>query len=69
MNATLLPANQFVADKDALRNHIEAQNRAIGLIRDPDATAEQSRALIRAEGVRTEDCIFSCGILSARDEE
>ena len=69
MNVAIPPANQYIADKNALKARVEAQNRAIGLVRDPDATAEQSRALILAEGVRPEDNVFSCGILSARDEE
>ena len=66
MTPTLPNANKFIADKNALNARVEAQNRAIGLVRAPDATAEQSRALILAEGVLPEDNLFSCGIISAR---
>ena len=69
MTPTLPNANKLIADKDALKARVEAQNHAIGLVRDPEATAAQSRALILSEGVLPEDNIFSCGIISARDEE
>lgn len=69
MMLTLPNVNKFIADKNALKARVEAQNHVIGLVRDPDATADQSRALILAEGVLPEDCLFSCGIISARDEE
>lgn len=67
MDTNLPPASDLIADKDALIALVEAQNRAIGLVRDPADTAEQSGALILAEGIRPEDCVFSCGILSARE--
>ena len=69
MNSNLPPGSTLIADKNVLIALVEAQNIAIGLVRDPAATAEQSRALILAEGIRPEDCVFSCGILSAREGE
>ena len=48
---------------------MEKQRELMGLVYDPTATAEQSRALILAQGVRPEDNLFSCGIIEARDEE
>ena len=66
MTSTMPNANRFIADKNALKARVEAQNYAIGLVRDPDATADQPRDLILAEGVLPEDNFFSCGIISAR---
>jgi len=46
-----------------------AMNAEIGLEYDPTATAEESRRPILADGVLPEDNLFSCGIISARNEE
>lgn len=55
-------------DKKTLQRIVEEQNLLIGLVRDPNATAEESRKIILTEGVVPEDNIFSCGILSSRDQ-
>jgi hypothetical protein len=57
------------ADKKRLQQLVAEQNALIGLVRDPTATAAESRAMILAEGVRPEENLFSCGIISARNEE
>ena len=58
-----------VVDKAVLKRMAEEMNTRIGLLYDPNATPEQARRLIEAEGVRPEDNAFSCGIIAARDEE
>jgi len=57
------------SDKKRLQQLVAEQNALIGLVHDPTATAEQSRAMILTEGVRPADNMFSYGIISARDEE
>ena len=59
----------FFSDKIKLRLQILEIYKEIGMEYDPNATAEESRALIFASGVRPEDNLFSCGIISARDGE
>jgi hypothetical protein len=58
----------IVADKAAMREIIAAQNRAMGFVRVPGATAERAQALILADGVKPEDNVFSRGIVDAREE-
>ena len=69
MTLALNKESVLTTNKEILQKMVEAQNTAIGLVRDPHATAEESRALILSEGVLPADNVFSCGILSARDEE
>ena len=59
----------LLADKELLRQIVLAMNAEIGLEYDPTATAEESRRMILADGVRPEDNLFSCGIISAGNEE
>ncbi len=60
--------SRLFSDKAALQRMVQEQNTAIGLVRDPYATAEEAQELILADGVRPEDNLFSCGIIAARDE-
>ena len=59
----------FFADKAELRRIVEEQNKLMGFIPDPTATAAKSRAMSIALGIRPEDNIMSSGIIAARDEE
>ncbi len=68
-DATTTEIAPLFADKEQLRKLMEKQRNLMGLVYDPAATAEQSRALILAQGVRPEDNLFSCGIIEARDEK
>lgn len=68
-NMETMDISRLFSDKAALQRMVEEQNAAIGLVRDPHATAEEARALILAQGVQPEDNTFSCGIIAARDEE
>jgi hypothetical protein len=61
--------SQNTVDKGALRIVLDRVHREIGFTPIVDATPEQSRALMLADGVRPEDNLFSCGIISARDED
>lgn len=55
-------------DKERLKKVLQDVHTALGIEYDPTATAEQSRAMILADGVQPEDCIFSRGIIEAREE-
>ena len=56
-------------DKRALQQTVDELNRQMGFVRDLNATAEQARALILADGIRPEDCAFSREIIKIRSEE
>lgn len=56
----------LLADPEALRQIVEEVYEEIGILHDPTATAEQSRALIRAEGVRPEDNFISREMIRLR---
>ncbi len=62
----------FFLDKARIRQIVAEQNEKMGFIVDRDATPEQAQALVeeslRANGLRPEDNIFSCGIIAAREE-
>ena len=60
---------RLMADRKHLQELMLEVNRQIGLEYDPTATAEKSRELILADGVKPEDNLFSCGIIAARDED
>ena len=59
----------LVADKAALRRIFEAQDRQTGFVLDPNATPQQARALVLAQGIRPEDNAFSCEIRRMREGE
>lgn len=69
IDATTTKRASLFADKEQLKKIMQEQHALMGLVYDPTATAEKSRAMILAEGVRPEDNLFSCGIIAARDEE
>ena len=50
--------NQAV-DKEWLRKKAEEIHAALGIEYDPHATIEQARELMRAQGIRPEDNVFS----------
>ena len=55
-------------DKKAIQKIVAEQNRRMGFVPDPHATAEKALELMRAQGIRPEDNIASCGIIAARNE-
>ena len=59
----------MVANKAALRQILEAQDRLNGFVPDPTATPQKSRELMIAQGVRPEDNAFSCEIRRMREGE
>jgi hypothetical protein len=56
-------------DKTEIRRIVAEQNRLMGFVPDPTATAEKAQEMILALGVRPEDNLLSSGIIAARDEE
>ena len=58
-----------LVDKEPLRYIVQAQADALGIVAEPGMTVEKVREMMRAQGIRAEDNIFSCGIIAARDEE
>ncbi len=56
-------------DKTEIQRIVAEQNRRMGFVPDPSATAQKARELMRALGIRPEDNLASCGIIAARDEE
>jgi len=69
---TAVSTKNFFLDKTRIRQIVAEQNEKMGFIVDRDATPEQAQALVaeslRANGLRPEDNIFSCGIIAAREE-
>jgi len=58
----------LLVDREELLRIVDQQYAVLGIPPDRSATAEQSRALILADGVRPEDNVFSRGIIEAREE-
>jgi hypothetical protein len=56
-------------DKEVVRRLVAEQNEKIGFVPAPTVPPRRIREMMRAEGIRAEDNIFSCGIIAARDEE
>jgi hypothetical protein len=58
-----------LVDKKAIQRIVAEQNRRMGFVPDPHATAEKALELMRAQGIRPEDNLGSRGIIAARDDE
>lgn len=54
------------SDRDALRRLAEEVDAKAGIGSDPTITPEKVQALMRAEGIRAEDNLFSRDIIRAR---
>jgi hypothetical protein len=69
--ATLSQSNRkpMVANKAALRQILEAQDKQTGFVPDPIATPQKARELMIAQGIRPQDNEFSCEIRRMRDGE
>lgn len=69
---TAVSAKSFFLDKTRIRQIVAEQNEKMGFVVDRTATPEQAQAMVeeslRANGLRPEDNIFSCGIIAAREE-
>ena len=70
--ATAVSTKNFFLDKTRIRQIVAEQNEKMGFVVDRTATPEQAQAMVeeslRANGLRPEDNIFSCGIIAAREE-
>ncbi len=63
--SVLYPQDLFV-DKDWLRQALAELDVKTGFVPDPDATPEKAQELMRAEGIRAEDNLFSRDIIRSR---
>lgn len=66
---SVIPLKPKVADKAALRQILEEQDRRAGYVPDPTATPQKARALMLAQGIVPEDNAFSCEIRRMREGE
>ena len=57
------------ADKKEIQRIVAEQNALMGFVKDPTATPQKARAMMRALGIRPEDNEFSRMIIAAREEE
>ena len=65
-NSVLVPIVRL--DKKAIQEVVARQHEAMGLTPEPMATAQLARKLMLELGIRPEDNLGSCGIISAREE-
>jgi hypothetical protein len=71
-NVAIVPKpdlRSLTVDKEVLRRIVAEQDRLLGYLPDPTATAEKAIEKMRAEGIRPEDNIGSRAILRIRGEE
>jgi hypothetical protein len=61
-------ARTLLLDKKAIQKIVAEQNRRMGFVPDPTATAEKAQEMTRALGIRPEDNLFSRAIITAREE-
>lgn len=54
-------------DKRRLCQSTDALNVKMGFVRDPSVTAEQVQKLMREDGIRPEENLFSRGLIRMRD--
>ena len=69
MSETLPNQTVTYVDKKAIKRLVEETNRRMGFVKDPTATPQKAREMMRTLGINAEDNIGSCGIIAARDEE
>jgi hypothetical protein len=58
-----------LVDKKAIQKIVAEQNRRMGFVPDPTATAEKAQEMMLALGIRPEDNLFSRDIIAAREEK
>jgi hypothetical protein len=58
-----------LVDKKAIQKIVAEQNRQMGFLPDPTATAEKAQEMMLALGIRPEDNLFSRDIIAAREEK
>jgi hypothetical protein len=63
------PARNLLIDKEALLQAVDERNARIGFVPDETATLEKVREMMRADGVRAEDNVFSRDIIRERHED
>lgn len=69
MSVTAKPDLKLLfADKDALLELLDEQDRRAGFVPDPTATGERAQDMSLADGLRPEDCSGSREIIRMRGE-
>lgn len=68
-SATVIDLRSLFLDKRELQRIVAEENRRLGFIPDPTATAERAQEMMLALGIRPEENLFSTGIIAARDAE
>lgn len=69
MSVTAKPDLKLLfADKDALLELLDEQDRRAGFVPDPTATGERAQDMSLADGLRPEDCSGSREIIRMREE-
>ena len=63
------PGKPMVANKAVLRRILEEQDRQVGFVLNVNATPQEARELMIAQGIRPEDNAFSCEIQRMREGE
>jgi hypothetical protein len=61
-------SRSFFVDKRLIQEIVAEQNKEIGFVPDPTATAEKAQAMSLALGICPEDNLLSSAIIAARDE-
>jgi len=61
--------NALFADKKLIQEIVAEQNLLMGFVKDPTATPQKAREMMRQLGIRPEDNEFSREIIAARNEE
>lgn len=59
-------SNSLGEDREWLWQEVARINALMGFVPDPDATPQKAQELMRAEGIRAEDNLFSRDIIRAR---
>ena len=62
-------SRKLLIDKARIQSIIREQNRLSDFVPVPSATPEKAQALMRDQGIRPEDNLFSAGIIASRNEE
>lgn len=60
-----LAQTEIFLDKKDLQRVVAEQNRKIGFVPDPMASARKAQEMALALGIRPEDNLFSCGVIAA----
>ena len=66
--STKTDLTSLFVDKKLIQEIVAEQNARMGFVRDPTATPQKARQMMRVLGIRPEDNEFSRGIIEMREE-